>query len=250
MLTNIDTTDIKVDKSLDAFAQMQTFSGDRQKGHCYLFSNITCSLGSILAVSPGPQISCPPRGGDGVSLGVQLGQAEQRQQLSGVSEGFTKLLQGTPNLGVGLDFDNGYVYQPNVNQGTNPSLLDYCQQNDILPLFRTKVGRFAFIFNRQTNLLEQVQNNRDETRAANSARIATYLRAASENAHTFKQIYKYFKHKAHNSRLVAVGMAKINYYDRLFSKQLGAEYAEMAKINIEYLVMVGLYNRWHAKFAR
>ena len=76
------------------------------------------------------------------------------------------------------------------------------------------------------------------------------MRAASENAHTFKQIYKFFKHKAHNSRLVAVGTAKINYYDNIFGLQLGAEYAEMAKITLEYLVMVGLYNRWHAKFAR
>jgi hypothetical protein len=64
-------------------AQMQTFSGDRGKGHCYLFSNITCSSGSILAVTPGPNISCPPRGGDGVSFGVHLGLSEETERLTG-----------------------------------------------------------------------------------------------------------------------------------------------------------------------
>ena len=90
VLANIDATDIKVDKSLDAFAQMQTFSGARGKGHCYMFSNITCSAGSVLAVTPGPNISCPPRGGDGLSLGVQLGLATEREQQTGVPEGFTR----------------------------------------------------------------------------------------------------------------------------------------------------------------
>ena len=235
---------------MDAFAQMQTFSGDRNKGHCYLLSNVTDSSGYILAVTPGPNISCPPRGGDGVSLGVHLGQAEEDERVTGVPSGFTNLLRGTQNIGVGLDFDRGYVYQPNVNRGSNPSLLEFCQRNNVLPLYRAKTGEMAFEYDPQTDLLHQVQNNQNETRAANSGRIATYLRAASENAHTFKQMFKYFSHQVHNSRLNAIGAAKIAYYNQLYGKQYGAEYMEMPKLNAEYLVMVALFNRWHAKFAR
>ena len=95
MLVNLDTTDIKVDKSTDANFQMQTYSGDRGKGHALFFSNMTCPSGSILAVTPGPNIACPPRGGDGISLGVHLGMAES----TGSSSGFTKLLRGTNNIG-------------------------------------------------------------------------------------------------------------------------------------------------------
>ena len=83
VVVNIDTTDIKVEKSSDAYAQMQTFSGDRGKGHAVFFSNITCPAGSILAVTPGPNIACPPRGGDGVSLGVHLGAAEEEVRSIG-----------------------------------------------------------------------------------------------------------------------------------------------------------------------
>ena len=83
---------------MDAFAQMQTFSGDRGKEHCVLF---TCSSGSIIAVSPGPNISCPPRGGDGLSLGVQLGLAEENEMLTGVPSWCSRLFDGTEELGVG-----------------------------------------------------------------------------------------------------------------------------------------------------
>ena len=80
---NIDTTDIQVDKSMDAYAQQQTYSGDRGKKHCVFFSNITDSAGAILAVSPGPAIACSPRGGDGVSLGVHLGQDQEQVDQTG-----------------------------------------------------------------------------------------------------------------------------------------------------------------------
>ena len=254
-LMNIDATDVKVDKSMDAFAQMQSFSGDRQKGHCYLFSNVTCSKGSILAVTPGPNVACSPRGGDGVSLGVHLGIAQQRDPLRDPlldpDTGLPRLLGGSQNIGVGLVFDQGYVYQPNVNRGSNPTLLEYCEDNDILPIYRVKPGGFGFSYNRETELLERTPNNGDETRASNTGRVNTYLRAMSEGTHgAMKNGYKMFKHQVHNSHLVAVGQAKINHYNQLFGRQYGAEWAEMPKLNIEYLVMCGLFNRFHAKFAR
>ena len=187
VLVNIDTTDIKVEKSADAFAQMQTFSGDRGKGHCLLFSNLTCPAGTVLAVSPGPNISCPPRGGDGVSLGVQLRLAEEREQLTRTKMGFTKLLQGTPNIGTAADVDRGYTYVPhNVNTRSNPTFPEYCAAKDILLLTRVKTGDSAFVFNPATGFLDQIQNNEDPTRAVNSGRLATFIRAASENMHLFK----------------------------------------------------------------
>ena len=231
-------------------AQMQTFSGDRGKGHCYLFSNITCSSGSILAVTPGPNISCPPRGGDGVSLGVQHGLAAESERTTGVPTGHTRFCRGTPNIGVGLVVDKGYIHQPNVNTGSNPTLLEYCQTNNILPLYRANTGDMAFNYNPETDLLEQIQNNPDPTLAVNGGRVVTFARAGAENTHVFKKQYKYFGHQAHNSRLNAIGQRKITHYNRKFDKQFGREWAEMSKLNAEYLVMAGRFNQWHAKFAR
>ena len=248
-ILSIDTTDVKVDQSSDAFAQMQTYSGDRGKGHCYLFSNVTDNFGSIVAVTPGPNISCTPRGGDGISFGVQLGLAEDRSRNSG-SAGFAVLLNGTATIGVALNADRGYIYQPNVNRGSNPTYLEYCNANDILPLYRPQLGQYAFMYDRSTDRLIQVQNNRDPTRAVNSGRVTTYLRAASENAHTFKNRLQYLGHRAHNSRLVVVGRPKVNKYSRKYSIQYPDEVAEMSKLNVEYLVGVGLYNWSHAKFQR
>ena len=102
VLVNMDATDIKIDKTSDAFCQMQTYSADRGKGHCVLFSNLTCPAGTVLAVSPGPNISCPPRGGENVSIGVQLRMAEEREAQSNTCQGFTKLLKGTHNIGTAL----------------------------------------------------------------------------------------------------------------------------------------------------
>ena len=181
VLLNIDTTDIQVDKSTDGLAQQQTFSGDRNKGHCYLMSNITDASGQILAVTPGPNVSCSPRGGDGVSIGVHLGQAERNARRTGVHTGFTKMMNGTSNIGTAMVFDKGYVYQPRVNTGSNPTLIEYCHRNDILPLYRSETGGMAFVYNRQTDRLEQIQNNPDDYRAANSGRITTFLRPEFKN---------------------------------------------------------------------
>lgn len=213
-------------------------------------SNITDASGQILAVTPGPNVSCSPRGGDGVSIGVHLGQAERNARRTGVHTGFTKMMNGTSNIRTAMVFDKGYVYQPRVNTGSNPTLIEYCHRNDILPLYRSETGGMAFVYNRQTDRLEQIQNNPDDYRAANSGRITTFLRPASENAHTFKNQYRFFGHKAHNSRLNAVGARKIDYYNRLYGKNYGPEWREKSKLDIEYLVMVGRYNEWHPMYPR
>ena len=138
-LVNIDTTSIQVDQSQDAFCQMQTYSGERRKGHCLLMSNITDPAGGLVAVTPGPNIACTPRGGDGTSLGVQLALAR------GQNSGFTRILRGTENIGTAFNFDRGYLFNPpNVNTGTNPTLTDFCRDNDILTLSRVKTGEQCF----------------------------------------------------------------------------------------------------------
>ena len=142
------------------------------------------------------------------------------------------------------------MYRPNVNTGTNPSLLDYCEQNDILPVYRSNVGEMSFTFNRQTGLLEQEHHNTDETKAVNSGRVGTMLRAASESTHTLKQIYPFLGRRVHNSRLNVVGRQTINTYNTKFNKNFSHEWAETAKINIEYLVGAGLFNRWSPLFQR
>ena len=247
---NVDTTDIQVDKSSDGFAQQQTFSGDRGKGHCYLFSNVTCSSGSILAVTPGPNVSCSPRGGDGVSLGVHLARAEEEAAETGVPDGMTNLMDGVEDLGVAMVADRGYIYRPRVNTGSNPTLLEYCERHDILALYKPMVGEMALVYNPETDLFEQIQNNPDPTLAANTGRVITFLRPGSEQTHTFKNQFKNFGHRVHNSRLNAVGVRKLAYYNQLFGKSYGAEWAEMSKLNIEYLVMCGRFNEWHPKFPR
>ena len=239
MLVNIDTTHIPVDKSSDAYAQQQTFSGDRGKGHCVFFSNMTCSSGSILAVSPGPNIACPPRGGDGVSLGIHLAADQTEREATGVSQGLPKLGQGTDEIGIGLVCDRGYIFRPRVNIGSNQTVLEYCEQNDILPLYRPKRGEMGLSYNTETDLIEQTQNNQDDTNLANSGRVTTFARAASESTHLFKRGYRLFEHRVHNSRLDAIGARKIAFYNRLFDKNYGNEWAEMSKLNVEYLVMAG-----------
>lgn len=99
-------------------------------------------------------------------------------------------------------------------------------------------------------MLEVVQGNTNPTFAANSARIATYLRPASENMHTFKSTYKHLGGRVHNARLLATGPATINHYNQLYGGNYGAEMKETPKVMIEYLVMGGRYNENHPKFFR
>ena len=253
---NIDTTDIKVDKSTDAFAQMATYSGDRGKGHCILMSNLTCPAGTVLAVSPANN-SCSPRCGDNVSLGVQLRLANERQQQTNTTQGFTKLLKGTapsqlsPGLGVAANVDRGYTYTPhNVNTQSNPSFPDYCAQNDILLLTRYRDGECAFEYNPVTDMLEKVDGNNDKTRTVNSGRLATVNRCASENMHTIKEELQNFKGRIHHSRVIAVGRKKIRFYNLKYNKNYGEEWEEQPFVTVEYLVAVGIWNWFRTKFFR
>ena len=137
---NIDTTNVSVDQSEDALAQMRTYSGKREYRHCLLFSNITCARGSLVAITPGPNISCTPRGGDGTSLGVQF----NISRVQGLT-GFARLLAGSQNTGVGLVVDRGYLFDaPNVDTGDNPSVVEFCEENDVLLLYRSMVGEQCF----------------------------------------------------------------------------------------------------------
>ena len=99
-------------------------------------------------------------------------------------------------------------------------------------------------------MLEVVQGNQNPTFAANSARIATFLRPASENMHTFKSTYKLLGSKVHNARVVATGQATINHYNHLYGRNYGPELGESPKVFLEYLVMGGRYNQNHPKFFR
>ena len=170
--------------------------------------------------------------------------------LIGSSHGFSKLLRGTENIGTGVVADRGYIYRARVNTGDNPSFLEYCEANDILPLYRPNTGEMAFTYDRQADSLEQIQDNHDKTMAANSGRVPTFLRSASENTHLFKRIFKYFGHRAHNSRMKAIGLAKIRFYNNKYNFNIPAEFAESPKLLIEYLVMCGRFNQWHPKFSR
>ena len=138
-LLNIDTTHIQVDQSKDAMAQMQTYSGEREKGHCLLIGNVTDTAGSLVLVQPGPNISCTPRGGDGTSLGLQF------ELGRGQNAGLPRLLRGTDNVGVAINFDRGYLFNPpNVNTGTNETMTEFCQNNNVLTLSRVRPGEQSF----------------------------------------------------------------------------------------------------------
>ena len=47
-ILSIDTTDVKVDQSSDAFAQMQTYSGDRGKGIAICLAMLLTTLVPLL----------------------------------------------------------------------------------------------------------------------------------------------------------------------------------------------------------
>ena len=161
---NYDTTHFPVPNSLDAHFQMDHFSGPRGKGHCELGGGITCPAGTVVAVTPGLKVSTTPRGGDGVTLGLELGQSDQMP----VRLGFTRLLRGTPSIGTLLCTDRGFIYIPhNVNLGTNPTPEDWCRENNVQCIWAFKVGEKCFHYNEQTDILEEVHDNQDKTQANN-----------------------------------------------------------------------------------
>ena len=60
-------------------------------------------------MTPGANISCTPRGGDGTSLGVQLGLASEHD------DGLPAPLRGTDEMGICLNFDHGYLFTPHTD---------------------------------------------------------------------------------------------------------------------------------------
>ena len=98
--------------------------------------------------------------------------------------------------------------------------------------------------------MEVEEGNVSPTFAANSSRLATFLRPGSEQAHTFKQIYRLVDKRVHNSRLEMVGHQTLAHYNQMYDKNYGQEWAESPKVNIEYLVTMGRFNQNHPKFFR
>ena len=161
---NYDTTHFPTPNSLDAHFQMDHYSGPRGKGHCELGGGITCPAGTVVAFTPGLKVSATPRGGDGVTLGAELGQSDQMP----VRLGFTRLLKGTPTIGALLVWDRGFICIPhNVSRGCNPTPVDWCRDNDVQCIWAFKVGEKCFEYNEQTDILEEVTDNQDKTKANN-----------------------------------------------------------------------------------
>ena len=159
-----DTTHFPTPNSLDAHFQMDHFSGPRGKGHCELGGALTSADGDVVCVTPGLKISTTPRGGDGVTLSVELGQAD----LMDNPLGFTRLLRGTSKIGVILVWDRGFIYIPhNVNLGDNPIPIDWCRNNGVQCIWAFKVGEKCFTFNEDLHILEEVSENEDKTLANN-----------------------------------------------------------------------------------
>ena len=176
---NYDTTHFASPNSLDAFQQMDMYSGDRGKGHCVLGGALTCAAGTVVALTPGFKISATPRGGDGIALGEELNRADQSVDIIG----FTRLLRGTRNIGVLLVFDRGFVYIPrNVQTRTNLTPVDWCIQNDVQTLWRFKAGEKAFQYDNVLDLLVEVPNNDSETVAANLQLAMRFLLAFYSSA--------------------------------------------------------------------
>ena len=164
VLLSTMTTHFPTPNSLDAHFQMDHYSGPRNKGHCELGGGITCPAGTVVAVTPGLKVSATPRGGDGVTLGEELGQADRMP----VRQGFSRLLKGTSSIGALLVWDRGFIYIPhNVNRGTSPTPEDWCRANDVQCIWAFKVGEKCFEYDEQTDTLEEVPNNDDKTKANN-----------------------------------------------------------------------------------
>ena len=83
-----------------------------------------------------------------------------------------------------------------------------------------------------------------------SGRMGTLLRAASENLHTLKNIYRTFSQQIHHTRFEAVGPEFIRRYNLKYGTNLGVEWEETCLLHFEFLVAVALYNRLHPKFFR
>ena len=161
---NYDTTHFSAPNSLDAFNQMDLYSGDRGKGHCVLGGAITCPAGTVIAVTPGFKISATPRGGDGIALGEELSRSDATNQVVG----FPRLFEGSSRTGALLVFDRGFVYIPrNINTGNNPTPVAWCQQHNVQTLWRFKVGEKAFRYDEIQDVLHEVANNDDDTLANN-----------------------------------------------------------------------------------
>ena len=159
-----DTTYFPTTNSLDALFQMDHYSGKRGHGHCELGGAITSCRGDVAAVTPGLKVAATPRGGDGITLGLELGQADKLEQRLG----FSRLLKGTRNIGVLFVTDRGFKYIPhNINLGDNPTPIEWCLNNDVQCIWPFKTGEKCFTYDEVSNLLEEVLDNQDETLANN-----------------------------------------------------------------------------------
>ena len=108
------------------------WSGQRGKKHCVLAGTITCPKGSLLAITPGLKISSCIRGGDATTLASGLHRA--------LFNSYVRLLRGTPEIGVCVDHDRGFIYIPhNVNIGDALAPVDWFEANNIASMWRFKV---------------------------------------------------------------------------------------------------------------
>ena len=208
---------------------------------------LTDTAGSVIAVRPAPHISITPRGGDGVSLGAQLGVADRDCH----DTGFTRLLCGTTNIGVGLCVDRGYPFKSSVNTGNNPTVIDWTDRNNVLMFWPFKANERAFHFDMEKNELEIINDNRDGVRALNSGRVCTYLRRGIENFHgAIKNTYKHLSGTLHHTYYDILGSHYINYYNNKYLPPvpLDLEWEESSAVVIDFIVVCGLHNRFHAKF--
>ena len=164
---NYDITDLGTTSSADAHFQMDHFTGPRGKGHCELAGAITDSEGRVVALTPGLKVAATPRGGDSITLGKELGESDKMP----IRLGFSRMFVGTPNVGVLLVTDRGFVYiAHNVNRGNDPTPIEWCRNNNVQCIWAFKVGEKCFHYNKATDTLEEVPENDDKTKANNRYR--------------------------------------------------------------------------------
>ena len=154
LIIAIDATDVQRESSSDSELNKSIFSGDRQKGFAVLYGTLATTNGTVLAIQPGPLFAAPPRSGDGVILGAQLGEADR----AGHESGFTRFFLGTERRCGAACMDRGYVYRPNVRTGNDPTPLEWFQSHDVFLLYPSRnPGDQVLTYDRATDRLTVAQ---------------------------------------------------------------------------------------------
>ena len=245
-----DTTYLKVTKGGDSHWQQDCYSGRLNKGHIIRVGTITSPDGRPIAARPGPQIGCTPRGGDELSLARQLDQSSRDGTFG---SGFTSLFVGGRDWTMGYNVDLGYRKKRFNLGGSIDTVDEVCARYGVPILSPLREGDPAWIYDASTDTMHQDDSITDNAIRANSTRLATFFRPASEQLHAVLfGTYQVLQSAGHHTATECIGRSVIEKYNGLFNPPtpFGPEWSEASKKSTDWNLALSMINVFHPGFGR